>query len=235
MLELVKSFLVDDDGAVTVDWVVLTAATVGLGIGALGVASVGLSDLSTDVSDQISGQSISERFGGAFSSIAVAAMSFANGELGGWTGASIVDAGGEMGEVLYIDQQQTASLDFEIPEGATEALMSFSLFGGDTLDNEDAIISVDGVTVAIATGYHGTMSIEIPNNDGTTTTAEVVVEQVNMGSGGLYLNAGDSKAVVQINVENPSDTINLSVYSDNGHGSGGDEFWAIDDVEITAN
>jgi hypothetical protein len=113
--------------------------------------------------------------------------------------------------------------------------MSFSLFGGDTLDNEDAIISVDGVTVAIATGYHGTMSIEIPNNDGTTTTAEVVVEQVNMGSGGLYLNAGDSKAVVQINVENPSDTINLSVYSDNGHGSGGDEFWAIDDVEITAN
>ncbi|MFT7508674.1 MAG: hypothetical protein ACI9KS_000847 [Sulfitobacter sp.] len=37
MLESMKSFLGDDDGAVTVDWVVLTAATVGLGIGALGV------------------------------------------------------------------------------------------------------------------------------------------------------------------------------------------------------
>jgi hypothetical protein len=44
-MRLMKSFLGNEDGAVTVDWVVLTAATVGLGIGALGIASVGLSDL----------------------------------------------------------------------------------------------------------------------------------------------------------------------------------------------
>ena len=44
------------------------------------------------------------------------------------------------------------------------------------------------------------MTIEIPQIDGTSVTDEVVVEQVNMGTGGLYLNAGDSKAEVTINV-----------------------------------
>jgi hypothetical protein len=32
-MRLMKSFLGNEDGAVTVDWVVLTAATVGLGVG----------------------------------------------------------------------------------------------------------------------------------------------------------------------------------------------------------
>lgn len=227
-------FFKEDSGAVTVDWVVLTAATVGLGIASLAVVVGGVDDLSSDVSGQLTSQDITTRFAGAFSLINIAAMDFSNGELGGWLGASIRDAGGEMGEVLYIDQQQTASLDIAVPEGATEATMAFSLFGGDTLDNEDAVISIDGVPVVIATGYHGTMSIEIPQIDGTTATAEVVVEQVNMGTGGRYLNAGDSKALVQIKVQDPAETLNLSVYSNNSHGRNGDEFWAIDDVDISA-
>lgn len=39
MIKFFKKFAKDEDGAVTVDWVVLTAAVVGLGI--LGVTSVG--------------------------------------------------------------------------------------------------------------------------------------------------------------------------------------------------
>ena len=38
MIDFIKNFHADEDGAVTVDWVVLTAAVVGLGIA--GVASV---------------------------------------------------------------------------------------------------------------------------------------------------------------------------------------------------
>ena len=78
------------------------------------------------------------------------------------------------------------------------------------------------------------MTIEIPQIDGTSVTAEVVVEQVNMGTGGRYLNAGDSKAEVTINVADPPGDMTLTVYSDNSHGHSGDEFWAIDDVNVTA-
>jgi len=39
MIKFIKNFRKDEDGAVTVDWVVLTAAVVGLGVA--GVATVG--------------------------------------------------------------------------------------------------------------------------------------------------------------------------------------------------
>ncbi|QBY01185.1 hypothetical protein E2K80_10990 [Rhodophyticola sp. CCM32] len=43
------SFWADESGAVTVDWVVLTAALVGLGLAVISVVSGGMEDLSTDI------------------------------------------------------------------------------------------------------------------------------------------------------------------------------------------
>ncbi len=51
MLNFIKNFAKDESGAVTVDWVVLTAAIVGLGIAVM--ASVGQS--TADMGDTISG------------------------------------------------------------------------------------------------------------------------------------------------------------------------------------
>ena len=58
-----KGFQKDESGAVTVDWVVLTAAIVGLGIATYTVVSGGVSDLSSDVDGQLEGQTISTSFG----------------------------------------------------------------------------------------------------------------------------------------------------------------------------
>ena len=44
MLCVLKNFKRDEDGAVTVDWVVLTAAIVGLGIAVIGTVSNGALD-----------------------------------------------------------------------------------------------------------------------------------------------------------------------------------------------
>jgi len=52
MLNFIKNFAKDESGAVTVDWVVLTAAIVGLGIAVM--ASVGQS--TADLGDTISGE-----------------------------------------------------------------------------------------------------------------------------------------------------------------------------------
>ncbi|RMA44248.1 Flp family type IVb pilin [Rhodophyticola porphyridii] len=44
-----KTFFADESGAVTVDWVVLTAALVGLGLAVISVVSGGMEELSTDI------------------------------------------------------------------------------------------------------------------------------------------------------------------------------------------
>ena len=41
MIKTVKEFLNNEDGAVTVDWVVLTASIVGLGIAVVGIMAEG--------------------------------------------------------------------------------------------------------------------------------------------------------------------------------------------------
>jgi Flp pilus assembly pilin Flp len=51
-----KNFRNDESGAVTVDWVVLTAAIVGLGIAVLAAVSDGVENLSGDIDTQLSGQ-----------------------------------------------------------------------------------------------------------------------------------------------------------------------------------
>ena len=58
MLNLIKNFRRDEDGAVTVDWVVLTAAIVGLGIAVLASVSNGVTDLSGDIETQLTDQTI---------------------------------------------------------------------------------------------------------------------------------------------------------------------------------
>ena len=50
LMNIFKSFKNDDSGAVTVDWVVLTAAIVGLGLVVMTSVGGGITDLSGDVS-----------------------------------------------------------------------------------------------------------------------------------------------------------------------------------------
>ena len=50
MTNFIKNFAADESGAVTVDWVVLTAALVGLGLAVMAVVSGGVEDLSTEIS-----------------------------------------------------------------------------------------------------------------------------------------------------------------------------------------
>ena len=57
-----KSFFADESGAVTVDWVVLTAALVGLGLAVMSLVSGGIEDLSDDINDGLAGQTIADTF-----------------------------------------------------------------------------------------------------------------------------------------------------------------------------
>ncbi|MEL7254771.1 MAG: hypothetical protein AAFZ04_14215 [Pseudomonadota bacterium] len=54
MIKFIKNFRKDEDGAVTVDWVVLTAAVVGLGVAGVSTVSGGIGTLATAISSGVS-------------------------------------------------------------------------------------------------------------------------------------------------------------------------------------
>jgi Flp pilus assembly pilin Flp len=53
MLNFIKTFRADEDGAVTVDWVVLTAAIVGLGIAVLASVRTGANTMADGVQTEL--------------------------------------------------------------------------------------------------------------------------------------------------------------------------------------
>ncbi len=57
-MKLFKNFKNDESGAVTVDWVVLTAALVLVGGTVLTAVSGGMENLAGDIATQLSGQSL---------------------------------------------------------------------------------------------------------------------------------------------------------------------------------
>jgi len=55
LFKFAKNFARDEDGAVTVDWVVLTAAIVGLGIAVISTVAGGVGDLGDDIAAALDG------------------------------------------------------------------------------------------------------------------------------------------------------------------------------------
>ena len=54
MIDFIKNFHADEDGAVTVDWVVLTAAVVGLGIAGVAAVKGGVDGLAGQIKTGLS-------------------------------------------------------------------------------------------------------------------------------------------------------------------------------------
>jgi Flp pilus assembly pilin Flp len=64
LFNLIKKFRSDESGAVTVDWVVLTAAIVGLGIAVVVAVGPGLQTLAGNISSTVSGIEVTTGAGG---------------------------------------------------------------------------------------------------------------------------------------------------------------------------
>ena len=62
MLNAMNTFYADESGAVTVDWVVLTAALVGLGLAVMGVVRGGVSNLTEDINTELGKSHVTSGF-----------------------------------------------------------------------------------------------------------------------------------------------------------------------------
>ena len=58
MIKFFKNFSKDEDGAVTVDWVVLTAAVVGLGVAGVATVSDGIGTLADNIETGVGGATV---------------------------------------------------------------------------------------------------------------------------------------------------------------------------------
>ena len=58
MLDFIKTFRADEDGAVTVDWVVLTAAIVGLGIAVVVAVRSGTVGMGNNISTELNSTAV---------------------------------------------------------------------------------------------------------------------------------------------------------------------------------
>ncbi|MCZ4261015.1 hypothetical protein O4G76_09215 [Limimaricola sp. G21655-S1] len=59
MLNFFKKFSQDEAGAVTVDWVVLTAAIVGLGVAIMTQVGAGAKNMATDINNSLADGTVS--------------------------------------------------------------------------------------------------------------------------------------------------------------------------------
>ena len=64
MLKLFKNFAADESGAVTVDWVVLTAAIVGLGIAVMGTVIGSVNNVASDIGGGLAAELNGAGYGG---------------------------------------------------------------------------------------------------------------------------------------------------------------------------
>lgn len=114
------AWIKDESGAVTVDWVVLTAGLVGLGLATISVVSTGVQDTSEDVDQQLQGTIIS--------------TNFTQMEFSAWYAAieSTVAAQNTVGMGVELDpaeriRLEIAGIEEEIAEEGAEAYFGYTL------------------------------------------------------------------------------------------------------------
>jgi len=217
-------FLNEETGAVTVDWVVLTAAIVGLGMATVTVVASGVGTLSNETADEVARVSIVTRFAEA---VDLFAGDFAGGRMG-FTGGTLTSAPG-FGDILQIEGGEMAELTLDVPPGSTSATIEFDLIAADDFDGDTATVWVNGQQVSFYTDNEGSISITDGGVAGVSVSVNQQYTEANNGGGGL----GDSRATYSITVDNPGTSLTFGVSSD-ASADAGNEYFALDDVTVTA-
>lgn len=226
-------FWTNESGAVTVDWTVMTGGVVGLGLATMGVVSSGVENLSGDINTQLSSGGWNMFSNGRTS---LGSFDFSGGDALGWFGGTVMDMGGELGDLLVLGPGDATGYLVEVPDGAANAVMEFDLVAGDSLDNsatwgtDTATIMLNGQTVAIALASGNSMVFDIPQLDGTTVQATVQVAERPLGGNGGWT---DSVAGITITVDEPTEAIQFELVSNANQGVG-DEFWGLDNFEASS-
>lgn len=218
-------FLRSESGAVTVDWVVLTAAAVGLGLATIGVVSNGVESAANETADALASVDTGAPF---FSDAELLNLDFSDG-LGAFVGGTVANLPG-FGEVLQLGPDEETTATLSVPPGAESATVTFDIIGGDDLSGEDATISINGQIVSVYADDHGNVTISDTAPAGISVSVDQHATNSPLGAGS---HGHDSRATYTITVDNPGTSLTLGVHSGAGEPTW-DEFYALDNVNVVA-
>jgi hypothetical protein len=223
-------FLTREDGAVTVDWTVLTAALVGLGLAVSNVVFQGVEDVSVDVEAFLSSVSITDAFDAIYAS-----DDFEDG-IGNWTGGVVRDIRG-FGNVLTLSRTSgSATLPIDIDPGHDYAVIEFDMIVADSWDGETGSITVGGAEIVALD--HRWNDLDGPNvrtfegSEGSTVTL-TRSSRSDSGSWGGSGGSAHDDYIYRVRVVSRNDgsdlTLGASTTLDQDEA---DEFLGIDNVSV---
>lgn len=239
--DLIHTFWADEAGAVTVDWAVLTAAVVGIGMAGSAAVLVGTTDLSYEIVDQTARQSISTSFNSNFQNTSFF-DNFDNGLAEGWSVGTTDDAnlnyGGILGRFGGTGGGQMVHKSYDLNGDAGFAVLEFDLHAIDTWDLEDLKIFLND-DVASQRSFsthsgHADLQREISTDD---PNIKVTYTTPTSGELGYWergdLATHDETVSVRIEVTDPGTSIKLG-FGSTLNQDVNDESWAVDNVRVTS-
>lgn len=242
-----KTFLTDETGAVTVDYVVLSGAVAGMGITAAATLSGGVDELARNIAAELTD----------LASVAITVLEandFSGGNRGNWTGGRVMEFR-NFGSLLALGPGETATVSLGFPEGAETGVVTFDAIAGDSIDWESAFFYVDGQLVAdltagalveggeIVDGPRGSFNwtsgtgptssdrgiqIRDYSQEGITVSYETVATNDDLGANERWK---DEMVRVTVRIDNPPQTMQFAA-SSNTDQPIEDEFWGIDNFEV---
>lgn len=179
MYNWIITFQQSEDGATTVDYVVLTGATVGVALATTATVFVGVSDLSQDTADLMAGVSVTSDFpGGALTAEATAEAvglvngSFESGQADGTWSLGAIDGWTNAGSGGQIETWGNSFLGYSTADGSSFIELDATRSG---IDFVTTTIDMDaGATYALTFDHAARMGAGVADQFEVVVNGEVV-------------------------------------------------------------
>lgn len=228
---MLRNFLLSESGAVTTDYVVLSAGLVGMGISVLSTTSAGVESLAGEIDATLRGQIVNNSF---------ARQSYFDdfeGGAGFWVGGSWDNSdpayGGILGPFGGTGGAEIATRTFDLLGGYDYAVLEFDLHAIDSWDNEEFILFIDGTPVSshsFAWQVDGVTGSWTTSNGAYSVFIEPSGPRGHTGYNSAWV---DQSFAVRVEVTDPGRSISVG-FGSTLNQSVGDESWAVDNVGVTS-
>ena len=228
-------FIKSEDGAITVDWVVLTFGVTITGLAMMGTIGPSLGRMAVSVVDALEA-TVGSIYEGSTIVAYRSNYDFA-GDTSAWTGASstYVDGFGEvLGPIAGSGGLESVTTSFDIGAESESATLTFDLLAFDSLDGEDAVLYIDGVEVGRMTSDQGYLTWTTGDVEGISLSATTLSEGEHLG--GMQNDTSqnwwrDAASRITITVDDPGATLDFG-FGSTANQDVSDESWAIDNFII---
>ncbi|MFO7919882.1 MAG: hypothetical protein R6U99_03555 [Nioella sp.] len=228
---MLKKFILSESGAVTTDYVMLSASVVGMGIAVLNSTAAGVETLADDINTALTGQIVNTNFARA-----AYFDDFESGS-GFWVGGRTDDSeeayGGILGPYGGTGGAEVVTRTYDLMSDYDHAVVEFDFHAIDSWDNEDFIVFIDGTPVS---SHNFDWQSDGTTGGWTTTEANYSIAIEPSGPrqhSGYNSEWTDQSYSVRVEVADPGPSMSVgfgSTLNQDIH----DESWAVDNVGVTS-